>query len=45
MTEMIFLERVGELLTNQTLYDNAVKMSEGLSQENGLINAIVEIEK
>lgn len=45
MTEKLFFERVQELLTNEELYKNAKKIEEQLKQEDGLRNAVEEIEK
>ncbi|WP_194778318.1 glycosyltransferase [Pararhodonellum marinum] len=44
-TEYKFLERVGELLTNQGLYENARKMKLQIDHENGLQKTVEEIEK
>lgn len=45
MTEKIFLDSVKELLTNKSLYQNARHIGELLKKENGIENAIMEIEK
>ncbi|WP_306568531.1 glycosyltransferase [Flavobacterium lindanitolerans] len=45
MTEKVFLERVGELLRNESLYNNARQMQQLVNNENGLENTIREIEK
>lgn len=45
MTEKIFLESIGELLTNNKIYDNARQMQKLINNENGLGTTIDEIEK
>lgn len=45
MTEKIFLESIGELLTNNKIYDNARQMQQLINNENGLGTTIDEIEK
>lgn len=45
LTEKIFFRSVHELLTNDQLYSNAMRLSELLRVENGLQNAIDEVEK
>ncbi|HYO06256.1 MAG TPA: glycosyltransferase [Phototrophicaceae bacterium] len=45
MTKQLFFDRIQELLTNEQLYKNAEKIREQLKQENGLQNAVEEIEK
>lgn len=45
MTAHKFLERVGELLTNGVLYDNATQMKQQIDRENGVQEAINEIEQ
>lgn len=45
MTEGVFLESVGELLTNSNLYDHARQMQQIINSENGLEIVINEIEK
>lgn len=45
MTEKLFFERVGELLSDRQLFANAKIISERLKHENGLQNAVVEIER
>ena len=43
--EKIFLESIGELLTNNRIYDNARHMQQLINNENGLGTTIDEIEK
>jgi sterol 3beta-glucosyltransferase len=45
MTEKKFLEGVKELFTNESLYINARNMKLQIDKENGLENAVEEIEK
>lgn len=45
MTAHKFLESVGELLTNRSLYDNAIQMKQRIDRENGLQEAVNEIEQ
>ncbi len=45
MTEEIFLESIGELLTNNRIYDNARHMQQLINNENGLGTTIDEIGK
>lgn len=45
MTERLFFDRVQELIGNKQLYKNVEKLSEELKHENGIQNAIDEIEK
>lgn len=45
MTEKIFLESIGELLTNNKIYINASQIQQLINNENGLEITIDEIEK
>jgi sterol 3beta-glucosyltransferase len=45
MTEKVFLQKVSELLTNDSLYANAARMQILINQENGLEKTIREIER
>lgn len=45
ISEAIFFDKIEELLTNKSLYDNAKVICQLISKENGLENTVTEIEK
>jgi sterol 3beta-glucosyltransferase len=45
MTEKVFLQRAGELLTRDPLYTQAARMQSLIANENGLETTVDEIEK
>lgn len=45
MTEKVFLQRAGELLTHDPLYTQAARMQSLIANENGLETTVDEIEK
>lgn len=45
MTYELFIEKVSELLGKESLYNNALRLSQQLAKEDGISNAIAIIEK
>lgn len=45
MTESLFIKKVGQLLNSQELYVNSKILAESISCEDGIGNAIIEIER
>jgi sterol 3beta-glucosyltransferase len=45
MSEKLFFDSVKELLTNESIYENAKQFREQVIKENGLQNTVYEIEK